>query len=302
VAALAFSAQALAYGPVDGEIGLVPSATDVHKDITFFHNAILMPIITVITLFVLALLLWVIVRYNAKANPVPKTFTHNTTVEIVWTVIPVFILIFISLYSFPLLAKEERIPKADITIKATGNTWFWTHEYPEYGGLAVTSNPLSKEDSAAQNRPYLLAVDNPIYVPVGKTVEVLVTSNDVIHAWTIPNFGIKEDAIPGRVNQGWFKAEKEGIFYGQCSELCGIKHAYMPIEIHVVPEAQFNEWVLAQGGTLPAAPGTAVPVDTPPADLTTAPPAEPAATPAEAAPAAPAAPAAAPETPAAPPR
>jgi cytochrome c oxidase subunit 2 len=237
----------MAAQPADGAIGLQPAATDIMQQVVDFHT-ILLVVITAISVFVLALLLWIFVRYRRSANPTPQKFTHNWTLEIAWTVIPVLILVGISFLSFPVLFEEERIPKADLTIKATGNTWMWQYAYPDQGVEIASSNLLAKEDAEAQNRPYLLATDTPIYVPVNKTVRMLITSNDVIHAWTVPAFAIKEDAVPGRLNEGWFKVTKEGTYYGQCSELCGMRHAFMPIEVRVVSETEFNRWIVEQGG------------------------------------------------------
>lgn len=239
-----------------GGMDLLPAASEMMQEVRNFDFMINV-IITVITLFVLALLVFVMLRFNRRANPKPQSFTHNMTVEVIWTAVPVLILVVIAAFSFPLLFKEERIPKADLTIKAIGKQWFWTYEYPEFkvddeSVVTIDSNPLPQEDSAAQNRPYLLATDEPIYVPLGATVEVLVTAADVIHAFALPDFAVKEDAIPGRINQGWFKAEKLGVYYGQCSELCGIKHAYMPIEIRVVERPEFERWIQSKGGQLVA--------------------------------------------------
>lgn len=232
--------------PVDGGLGMQGAATAVQENIINFHGFLLV-IITGVTLVVLALLVWVMLRYNARANPNPKSFSHNTLVEVVWTVAPVVILVAIALQSFPLLAQQERVPPADVTLKVVGNSWYWTYEYPDYG-VEVTSNPLSEDDSAAQGRPYRLAVDEPVLVPVGMTVRVQVTSADVIHSWTVPSFGVKQDAIPGRLNEGWFRLREEGVFYGQCSELCGIFHSYMPIEVRGVRPARFAAWIEEKGG------------------------------------------------------
>ena len=252
-------------GPVDGAIGLQPPATEVAREITHFHT-MLVWIITAITLFVLALLLYVVARYNRAANPVPRKFTHNFTVEVVWTVVPVIILVVISAFSFPLLFKEEVIPRADMTIKATGNTWNWTYTYPDQGDMEFTSNPLSEDDAKAQNRPFRMAVDEPMVVPVGTTVRMLITANDVIHAFSVPSFGIKEDAVPGRVNETWFKVEEPGIYYGFCQELCGLGHSFMPIEVHVVDRPEFDAWVTKHGGQLAAtAPAPAAAPAPPPA-------------------------------------
>jgi cytochrome c oxidase subunit 2 len=241
-----------------GGFDLLPAASQMMAEVRAFDYMINI-IITAITLFVLALLVWVVLRYNRRANPTPKTFTHNTTLEVVWTAIPVLILVVISVFSFPLLIKEETIPKADLRIKAIGNQWNWSFEYPDFkigeDDVVRVDNalPLSEEDAKAQNRPYLLATDKPIYVPLGSVVELTVTASDVIHSFALPDFAVKEDAIPGRLNQGWFHAEKLGTFYGQCSELCGIKHAFMPIELRVVERPQFEAWVREQGWAPPVA-------------------------------------------------
>jgi cytochrome c oxidase subunit 2 len=245
-------AQAWAAQPVNGGIDLQEPATKVMADIKDFH-VLLLWIIIPITILVLALLLWVIVRYNRAANPVPKKFSHNTLIEVIWTAVPVLILVVIATFSFPLLAEEEKTPPADITVKAIGNSWFWTYDYPDFGVEGIVSNMLDPAEAEAQGRPKLLAVDAPIVVPVGTTVRVLVTSNDVIHSWAMPAFGVKEDAIPGRVNEGWFKVDREGTFYGQCSELCGIRHAFMPIEVRAVSREDFEKWIVEQGGTIASA-------------------------------------------------
>lgn len=257
--ATAGSAWAQTVGaPTDGGVDLQPAATQVMHDIKEFHG-FLLPIIVAISVLVLALLLWVIVRYNRRANPTPRKFTHNILVEVVWTVVPVLILVAIAAKSFPLLYEQERTPAAvDLTLKVTGNSWRWDFEYPDLG-VAITSNPLEQSDAVAQGRPYLLATDAPLLVPVGATVRVLVTSNDVIHSFAVPAFGVKEDAIMGRVNETWFRVEQEGVFYGQCSELCGINHAYMPVEIHAVSQEAFNQWVVEQGGAIPGAEAPAAP-------------------------------------------
>jgi len=248
----ASSAWATTVGaPIPGGIDLQPAATEVMRDIHDFHS-FLLSIIVAITLFVLVLLLWVIVRYNRRANPTPRKFTHNMLVEVIWTIVPVLILVAIAWQSFPLIYKQERIPEAELTLKVTGNSWFWNFEYPDQG-VTIAANLLPEEDARAQNRPYLLATTEPLLVPVNTNVRVLVTSNDVIHAFAVPAFGVKEDAIQGRVNEAWFNVDTPGIYYGQCSELCGVNHAYMPIEIHAVSRAEWEQWVAAQGGTVAAA-------------------------------------------------
>jgi cytochrome c oxidase subunit II len=257
-AGLAGIPMALAY---DGyakpwQMGLQPAESPSMEGIHWFHNFLLLPIITVITLFVLALLVYVMVRFNAKANPVPSRTTHNAAIEVAWTVIPILILVVIAVPSFRLLYLQRDIPAADMTIKVIGNPgWNWTYEYPDLGvgedGSAKVSFTASLDDRARDlktakeaNVPYLLKTDNPVYVPVNKTVKLIVTSDPdgIIHAWTIPSFGMKIDAIPGRLNEDWFKAASTGTFYGQCSELCGKDHAYMPIEVVVVEEADYQAW------------------------------------------------------------
>lgn len=251
-AALAGPAEAAVGAPTPGGHDFQAPATQVMREIISFHN-FLLPIIIVISVFVLALLLWVIIRYNRRANPTPRKFTHNMLVEVIWTVVPVLILVAIAWKSFPLIYMEERIPpNAELTLKVTGNSWRWDFEYPDLG-VRLTANLLPEEDARAQGRPYLLATDTPLYVPVGTTVRVLVTSNDVIHAFAVPAFGVKEDAIQGRVNETWFNVDTPGVFYGQCSELCGVNHAYMPVEIHAVSRAEFEAWVASNGGTFASA-------------------------------------------------
>jgi cytochrome c oxidase subunit 2 len=204
-------------------------------------NNFLLVLMTVITAFVLALLLYVMVRFNAKANPTPSKTSHNTLIEVLWTVLPIVILVVIAIPSFRLLYFQREIPEADMTIKATGYQWYWGYEYPDHGDFAFDSLMLSDEERGDQ--PRLLATDTAMVVPVDTTVRVLVTSADVIHAFAMPAFGLKIDSVPGRMNETWFKAEKTGTFYGQCSELCGIRHAFMPIRIEVVEKEAFAAWV-----------------------------------------------------------
>ena len=258
------SAWATVGAPTPGGYTFQPAATPIMREIEDFHGFLLW-IIVLVTALVLALLLWVIVRYNRHANPTPKKFTHNMLVEVIWTIVPVLILVAIAWKSFPLIYREEQIPEqAELTLKVTGNSWFWNFEYPDQG-VAIAANLLPEEDARAQGRPYLLATTEPLLVPVDTTVRVLVTSNDVIHAFAVPAFGVKEDAVQGRVNETWFRIDSSmapagSVFYGQCSELCGVNHAYMPIEVHAVTREQFNQWVAAQGGTVAAAePGAAAP-------------------------------------------
>jgi len=222
--------------PSPWEFKLQPSASPVMDNITSFHN-LLLAIITVITLFVLTLLVVVVVKFNARANPVPSRTTHNTLIELAWTLIPVLILVSIAIPSFKLLFLQLDLPKADLTVKATGKQWYWSYAYPDHGKFEFDS--LMSQDK----KPRLLGVDNEMVVPVNKVVRVLTTGADVIHAFAVPAFGIKIDAIPGRLNETWFKATKTGMFYGQCSELCGKDHAFMPIAVRVVSDQEFAAWV-----------------------------------------------------------
>jgi cytochrome c oxidase subunit 2 len=222
--------------PAPWEYKLQGSASPVMDSITNFHDWLLV-VITLITLFVLALLVIVVVKFNAKANPVPSRTTHNTLIEVAWTLFPVLILVSIAIPSFKLLFEELDIPKADLTIKATGKQWYWSYAYPDNGKFEFDS--LMAQDK----QPRLLGVDNELVVPIDKVVRVQVTGADVIHSFAVPAFGIKIDAIPGRLNETWFKATKTGMFYGQCSELCGRDHAFMPIAVRVVSDQEFSEWV-----------------------------------------------------------
>ena len=227
--------------PKPWEMDLQPAATPVMTDIEDFHR-LLVYIITAVCLFVLALLLWVMVRYNAKANPTPSKTSHNTLLEVVWTAVPVLILVLIAIPSFRLLYFEMTIPKPDLTIEAIGKQWYWTYAYPAQK-LQFDSLMLNDADAAKAGEPRLLGVDNAVYVPVNKVIEVETTGADVIHSWAVPQFGVKMDAVPGRINHTWFKATKIGTYYGECSELCGARHAFMPIEVHVVSEADFQKWL-----------------------------------------------------------
>jgi cytochrome c oxidase subunit 2 len=230
--------------PAQGGLGFQPSATDLKHDIVWLDTMIL-SIITVITLFVLLLLAIVILRYNRRANPTPARFTHNSALEVTWTVVPIVILVFIGAFSLPILFKQQEIPEADVTIKVTGNQWFWTYEYVdhdfEFGSYLLARDEL--EAYGYSQSEYLLATDTSMVVPVGKTIVVQVTAADVLHSWTVPAFGVKQDAVPGRLGQLWFKADREGVFFGQCSELCGKDHAYMPITVKVVSLEDYEAWL-----------------------------------------------------------
>jgi cytochrome c oxidase subunit 2 len=230
--------MALAAQPQPWEVTLQPAASPVMENIVWFHN-FLFVLITLITLFVLALLVMVVVKFNAKANPVPSKTTHNTLIEVAWTLIPVLILVGIAVPSFRLLFLQLDIPKADLTVKATGKQWYWSYSYPDNGKFEFDSL------MAADKQPRLLGVDNEMVVPVNKVIRVQTTGADVIHAFAVPAFGIKIDSIPGRLNETWFKATKTGMYYGQCSELCGKDHAFMPIAVRVVEDQEFAAWVEA---------------------------------------------------------
>jgi cytochrome c oxidase subunit 2 len=248
-------APAIAGEPVDKGLGLQAAVTPVMKDIAFFHDWVLMPIIVGISVFVAGLLLYCIVRFNKKSNPVAAKFTHNTTVEVVWTIIPVLILVFISLFSFRLLYKADQVPqKVDLTIKVTGHQWYWSYEYPDQNGISFDANMLPEDEAKTAGKPYLLGTDNAVYVPVGKTVRLQLTASDVIHGYLVPAFGIQMDASPGRLGEMWFKADKVGTYYGQCTQICGLKHAYMPIEIKVVSQPDFDAWVASQQSASSAPP------------------------------------------------
>jgi cytochrome c oxidase subunit II len=235
---IAFAAEGQ---PTPWQLGLQDAATPVMENIVEFHDLLLW-IITAIAAFVLVLLLVVMVRFNARANPTPSRTTHNTLLEVLWTVIPVCILVVIAIPSFRLLFCQLNTPPADLTVKATGKQWFWTYTYPDNGNLEFDSLMLQDKERKA-DQPRLLSVDNELVVPVNKTVRVLVTGADVIHSFAVPSFGIKIDAVPGRLNETWFKAEREGMYYGQCSELCGKDHAFMPIAVRVVNDQAFTAWL-----------------------------------------------------------
>jgi len=252
--------------PSPWQLGLQDAGSPVMEELASFHN-VLVWIITVISLFVLALLVTVVVRFNARTNPTPSRTTHNTMIEVLWTVIPVLILVLIALPSFRLLFRQLNTPPADLTVKATGVTWNWKYEYPD-SGFEFDSLIVPEQDLKA-GQPRLLTVDNELVVPVNKVVRVLVTGFDVIHSFAVPSFGIKVDAIPGRLNETWFKATKEGWYYGQCSELCGKDHAFMPIAVHVVNDSEFNTWLQQAKKKYAAAPN---PADVAAANVSTATP------------------------------
>ncbi len=244
--ALAATAFADTLGaPTDRAIDFQPAATTIRQHVIDFHNMLLV-ITGLICLLVLSLLAVCVIRFNHRANPTPARWSHNTPIEILWTVVPVLILMFIAIFSFRLLFEEHNMPKPYMTVKVTGRQWNWDYEYPDQKIPAATSTLMSEADAKAQNVPYQLAADNPMIAPVGKTVRVLVTAEDVIHSFSVPAFGVKIDAVPGRLNDTWFKAERTGTFYGQCSQLCGIDHAFMPIEVKVVTQPEFDAWVASK--------------------------------------------------------
>jgi cytochrome c oxidase subunit 2 len=235
--------------PQDGAVGFQPAATELARDL-FWLDGFVSIIMTLVVVVVFGLLIWVMIRYNRIRNPEPATFTHNSPVEIAWTIVPILILVFIGAFSLPVLFKQQEIPEGDIRIQVTGYQWYWGYEY-EDEGIAFEQFMLTPEELEAEGYTpdlYRLATNNPIVVPTGATVVMGVTAADVIHSWTIPAFGVKQDAIPGRLAELWFAAEREGIYFGQCSELCGKDHAYMPITVQVVSPEAYREWLVANGG------------------------------------------------------
>lgn len=232
----------------DWQLGMQTFVTDIGDQINDFHD-LLLYIITAIVIFVFLLLVWVLFRYNEKANPTPSKTSHNTMIEVIWTVVPILILLLIAIPSFRVLSNQYTIPKSDVVLKAIGNQWYWSYAYPD-AGIEFDSNYLKDDEikkarAAGEQAPRLLAVDNPIVVPVNKVVYVHVSASDVLHNWTIPSFGVKMDAIPGSPKLIWFKAREEGTYYGQCSEMCGVNHAFMPIEVRVVKQEVYDQWLAA---------------------------------------------------------
>ncbi|HEU0311046.1 MAG TPA: cytochrome c oxidase subunit II [Sphingomicrobium sp.] len=248
-------------GIPDGRMGLQDQVTEVGQQAASFHDNWLLTVCIAISLFVLVLLVWTIFRYRRGANPTPSRTSHNTMIEVVWTLAPVLILVAIAIPSIRLIRAQYSPPPADLTVKVIGNQWYWTYQYPDNGGFEIVSNMLKEQaDVKAGDRyrteadgPPLLAVDERLVIPAGKVVKFLVTSNDVIHAFAVPAFWTKIDANPGRINETWVKVDRPGVYFGQCSELCGARHGYMPIAIEVVPEATFNAWLASKGGQPKAA-------------------------------------------------
>ncbi len=259
------AAQPMIGQPTDRLMSIQPQVTKNGQRAMDFHNGILFPLITIVSLFVLALLVWVIIRYRQAANPIPSKTSHNTLIEVVWTLAPVLILVAIAVPSIGLLSAQFKpAPSGAVTLKAIGNQWYWSYQYPDHGGIEITANLLKEKSDVApgerfrtdRDGPRLLATDNRVVLPVGVPIRLITTANDVIHSWAMPAFWIKLDAIPGRLNETSFTIDKPGVYFGQCSELCGARHAYMPIAVEAVPPAQFAAWVRAKGGTMPT-PGKA---------------------------------------------
>ncbi len=256
--------------PRPGALGIQEQVTEIGREAATFHNVWLLTLCAVISLFVLALLGYTMVRYRRSANPTPSRTSHNTFIEVVWTLVPVLILVAIAIPSIRLLQHQYSPPPADVTVKVIGNQWYWTYQYPDHGGFEIVSNMLKEQSDVKPGErfrtdadgPPLLAVDERIVIPAGKVVKFLVTSNDVIHAFAIPAFWAKIDANPGRINETWVKVDRPGVYFGQCSELCGARHGYMPMAVEVVPEAQFAAWVASKGGTMPGARPAATPDST----------------------------------------
>jgi cytochrome c oxidase subunit 2 len=258
----AMTAKPMIGQPTDRLMSIQPQVTENGRRAENFHNNILFPLITFTSLFVLALLVWVIIRYRQAANPVPSKTSHNTLIEIAWTLAPVLILVAIAVPSIGLLSAQFKpAPPGAVTLKAIGNQWYWSYQYPDHGGIEITANMLKEQNQVAAGErfrtdadgPRLLAADNRVVLPVGVPIRLITTANDVIHSWAMPAFWIKLDAVPGRLNETSFTIDKPGLYFGQCSELCGARHAYMPIAVEAVPPAEFAAWVRAKGGKMPAA-------------------------------------------------
>ncbi len=253
--------------PVDKGLGLQHAASPIKEQMEWFHNDLLMPIITAITIFVLLLLLWVVIRYNRHANPTPSKTTHNTLIEIIWTAVPILILIVIAIPSLKLLYYTERSPEqTEMTLKVIGHQWYWEYVYPDHNGVTFSAY-VKKNDELKPGEPRLLETDRRVVLPVDTNIKLQITAADVLHAWTVPAFGVKRDAVPGRLNETWVKVNRTGVFYGQCSELCGTDHAYMPIAVEVVSKDDFAAWIAKQQ----AEQGLTKPAETsPPAEATPA--------------------------------
>ena len=235
------------FGPETNGWFLQESATPVMDELVKVHNLVQI-IITLIVLFVFALMAYILIRFRESRNPVPSKTSHNTLIEIIWTVVPVLLLVIIAIPSMNLLYMQDRLPKTELTVKAVGNTWNWLYSYPEFENVdEFVSNPLDETQAKTVGQPYLLATDAPLVVPVNTKVKVLVTSVNNMHSWAVPSFGVKMDAVPGIINETWFEVREEGTYYGQCSEICGIRHYYMPIEVKAVSQAEFARYIAAGG-------------------------------------------------------
>ncbi|TAH36084.1 MAG: cytochrome c oxidase subunit II [Alphaproteobacteria bacterium] len=254
VTALAFAADIVG-APHEKQLSFQAAASPVMEKITSFHDFLLV-LITIVATFVLALLLWVMVRYNARRNPVPSKTTHNTMLEVVWTLIPVLILLIIIVPSMRLLYFSDKAVNAEMTLKAIGKQWFWTYEYPDNGNFTFDAYILKDEEAKAAGHPRLLGTDNLVVLPTETNIRILVTGADVLHAWAMPSLGVKKDAVPGKINETWLRIEKPGMYYGQCSELCGTNHGFMPIALKAVPKAEFEAWVKEAKAKFPVAEGT----------------------------------------------
>ena len=253
IAALTCFAFDVAYAsqPTEWAMGFQEAASPTKERIEEFHNMLLY-VIFGIAIFVLLLLIYVVLRFNSKVNPEPSTVTHNVTLEIAWTIIPVIILLIIAVPSFKLLYYADRIENPDMTIKVTGYQWYWGYEYPDHGGIEFSSYMVSDEDiDASKGQVRLLSTDNPVVVPVEKNIQVILTAGDVLHSWAVPALGVKQDTVPGKLTETWFRITKPGVYFGQCSELCGKDHGFMPIEIHAVSEEEFASWVQENDGSMP---------------------------------------------------
>lgn len=231
--------------PKPTQMGLMEAASSRMERITDFHNNLLMWIITAIVIFVMGLLFWVAIRYNRKKNPTPSKTTHNVLIEILWTAVPVLILIIIAIPSFKMLYYLERVEDPEMTVKVTGYQWYWGYEYVDHDNINFLSYMIPEDEvDPAKNQVRLLSTDNPVVLPIDTNIRFIVTAADVLHSFTVPPFGFKKDAVPGRLNETWVKIDKPGIYFGQCSEICGTNHAYMPIEIHAVTKEEFEEWLI----------------------------------------------------------
>jgi cytochrome c oxidase subunit 2 len=240
--ALAWGSGAAAGEPQPWQLGMQAAASPIKAAVTDLHDLLLV-IIVGVCVVVLALMVYVAWRFRAGANPNPSRTTHNTALEIVWTAVPVLILVVIAFPSFKLIYFEDRTPEADVTIKAIGRQWYWSYAYPDHGNFTFDAFMLSREEAEAEGEPALLATSQDVVVPAGATVRMQITASDVLHSWAIPAFGVKRDAIPGRLNETWFRVEEPGMYYGQCSELCGVGHGFMPISVRVVPPEEFDAWI-----------------------------------------------------------